>query len=171
MLHQPLSRQSDAFAREKIAIATSTLADRVGACAIAPAPIVEAIRRHILEPVRIHADDTTVPMLAKGKTDTGRLWTYVRDDRPFGGAAPPAAALHYSRSRAGEHSREHLASYGGILQADAYAGYNDLYDGRRRPTPVIKARAWPMGGASSSISPSGIDPDSWTIIGLVRVGS
>ena len=126
MLHQPLNRQSDAFAREGIAIDTSTLADRVGACAVALAPIVDAIRRHVLAADRIHGDDTTVPVLAKAKTDTGRLWTYVRDDRPFGGAGPPAAAFHYSRSRSGEHPREHLASYRGILQADAYAGYNDL---------------------------------------------
>ncbi len=83
--------------------------------------------------------------LAKGKTDTGRPWTYVRDDRPFGGAGPPAAAFHYSRSRSGEHPREHLASYGGILQADAYAGYNDFYDGRRRPAPLIEAACWAHG--------------------------
>ncbi len=145
MLHQPLNRQSDAFAREGIAIDTSTLADRVGACAVALAPIVDAIRRHVLAADRIHGDDTTVPVLAKGKTDTGRLWTYVRDDRPFGGAGPPAAAFHYSRSRSGEHPREHLATYGGILQADAYAGYNDLYDGRRRPAPVIEAACWAHG--------------------------
>ena len=145
MLHQPLNRQSDAFAREGIAIATSTLADRVGACAVALAPIVDAIRRHVLAADRTHGDDTTVPVLAKAKTDTGRLWTYVRDDRPFGGAAPPAAAFRYSRSRSGEHPREHLASYGGILQADAYAGYNDLYDGRRRPAPVIEAACWAHG--------------------------
>jgi len=145
MLHQPLNRQSDTFAREGIAIDTSTLADRVGACAVALAPIVEAIRHHVLAAERIHADDTTVPVLAKGKTDTGRLWTYVRDDRPFGGAGPPAAAFHYSRSRSGEHPREHLSTYSGIMQADAYAGYNDLYDGRRRPAPVIEAACWSHG--------------------------
>ena len=143
MLHQPLNRQSDAFAREGIAIATSTLPDRVGACAVALAPIVDAIRRHVLAADRIHGDDTTVPVLAK--THTGRLWTYVRDDRPFGGADPPAAAFHSSRSRSGEHPREHLASYRGILQADAYAGYNDLNDGRRRPAPVIQAACWAHG--------------------------
>ena len=145
MLHQPLNRQSDTFAREGIAIDTSTLADRVGACAVALAPIVEAIGRHVLAAERIHGDDTTVPVLAKGKTDTGRLWTYVRDDRPFGGADPPAALFRYSRSRSGEYPREHLATYGGILQADAYAGYNDLYDGRRRPAPVIEAACWAHG--------------------------
>ena len=139
------NRQSDTFAREGIAIDTSTLADRVGACAVALGPIVEAIRRHVLAADRVHGDDTTVPVLAKGKTDTGRLWTSVRDDRPFGGTAPPAAAFHHSRSRSGEDPREHLATYGGILQADAYAGYNELYDGRRRPAPVMEAACWSHG--------------------------
>lgn len=86
-----------------------------------------------------------MPVLAKGKTATGRLWTYVRDDRPFGGADPPAAAFHYSRSRSGDYPREHLAAYGGIMQADAFAGYNDLYDGRRRPASVIEAACWSHG--------------------------
>ena len=145
MLHQPLNRQSDTFAREGIAIDTSTLADRVGACAVALAPIVEAIGRHVLAAARIHADDTTVPVLAKGKADTARLWTYVRDDRPFGGADPPAAAFRYSRSRSGAYPREHLVTYGGIMQADAYAGYNDLYDGRRQPSPIVEAACWSHG--------------------------
>jgi len=145
MLHQPLNRQSDTFAREGIAIDTSTLADRVGACAVALAPLVEAIRRHVLAAERLHTDDTTVPVLAKGKTATGRLWTYVRDDRPFGGADPPAAAFHYSRSRSGEYPREHLAAYGGIMQADAFAGYNDLYDARRKPAPIVEAACWSHG--------------------------
>ena len=145
LLHQPLNRQSDTFAREGIAIDTSTLADRVGACAAALAPVVEAIGRHVLAAERVHGDDTTVPVLAKGKTDTGRLWTYVRDDRPFGGADPPAALFRYSRSRSGEYPREHLATYGGILQADAYAGYNDLYEGRRKPAPITEAACWSHG--------------------------
>ena len=76
---------------------------------------------------RLHGDDTTVPVLAKGKTITGRLWTYVRDDRPFGGPAPPAAIFYYSRDRRGEHPQRHLAGYRGILQADAYSGFNELY--------------------------------------------
>ena len=145
MLHQPLNRQSDTFAREGIAIDTSTLADRVGACAVALSPIVEAIRRHVLAGERVHADDTTVPVLAKGKTATGRLWTYVRDDRPFGGTDPPAAAFHYSRSRSGEYPREHLASYGGILLADAYAGYNELFKDQRKPAPITEAACWAHG--------------------------
>ena len=139
MLHQPLNRQSDAFAREGIAIDTSTLADRVGACAVALAPIVDAIRRHVLAADRIHGDDTTVPVLAKGKTTTGRVWVYVRDDRPFGGVDPPAALFHFSPDRRGEHPRAHLAGWTGVLQADAYGGYGKLYLGDRKPAPIIEA--------------------------------
>ena len=97
LLHQPLNRQSDAYAREGVEIDTSTLADRVGACVVALDPIVQAIRAHVLRAERIHADDTTVPVLAKLKTVSGRLWTYVRDDKPFGGKDPPAAFFEYSR--------------------------------------------------------------------------
>jgi hypothetical protein len=92
-----------------------------------------------------HADDTTVPVLAKMKTVTGRIWTYVRDDRPFGGKDPPAAVFRYSRTRAGEHPQEHLASYVGIMQADAFAGFNPLYDAKRRPAPIIEAACWSHG--------------------------
>lgn len=146
-LHLPLNRQSQGFAREGIDLDVSTLADWVGACAAALSPLVELIRRHVLAAERIHGDDTTVPVLAKGRTVTGRLWTYVRDDRPFGGphlegTGPPAAVYVYSRNRAGEHPRRHLAGYGGILQADAYAGFNDLYDPRRKPGPITEAGCW-----------------------------
>lgn len=91
---------------------------------------------------RLHADDTIVPVLAKGKTDTGRCWVYVRDDRPFGGADPPAAMFYYSRDRKGEHPQAHLARYAGILQADAYGGYDQLYLVRRRPGPIREAACW-----------------------------
>jgi transposase len=84
-------------------------------------------------------------VLAKEKTATERLWTYVRDDRPFGGVDPPTAAFHYSGSRSGEYPREHLAAYAGIMQVDAYAGYNDLCDGKRKPAPVIEAACWSQG--------------------------
>ena len=140
--HLPLNRQSEGFAREGIDLDVSTLADWVGASAAALSPLGLLIRRHVLAAERIHGDDTTVPVLAKGKTVTGRLWTYVRDDRPFGGPDPPAAVYFYSRNRDGEHPRRHLASYGGILQADAYAGFNDLYDPRRRPGPLPEAACW-----------------------------
>ena len=94
---------------------------------------------------RVHGDDTTVPLLAKGKTITARLWTYVRDDRPFAGPDPPAAVFFYSRNRGGEHPARHLAGYAGILQADAYAGFGDLYDGKRKPGPITEAACWSHG--------------------------
>jgi hypothetical protein len=99
----------------------------------------------VLAAARLHGDDTTVPVLARGKTITGRLWTYVRDDRPFGGPAPPAAMFRYSRDRTGEHPQRHLASYAGILQADAYAGYNALYEAGRKPGPISEAACWAHG--------------------------
>ena len=105
-------------------------------------PLVEAIRAHVFAAERIHADDTTVPVLAKGKTRTGRLWTYVRDDRPFGGPDPPAAVFFYSPDRGGEHPEQHLAGYAGLMQADAYAGFNRLYEAGRKPGPIIEAACW-----------------------------
>ena len=143
--HLPLNRQSETYAREEIHLDVSTLGGWVGACTAALAPLVALIRAHVLAGARIHGDDTTVPVLAKSKTITGRLWTYVRDDRPFGGPAPPAALFYYSRDRGGEHPRRHLADYGGILQADAYAGFNDLYEPRRRPGPITEAACWAHG--------------------------
>jgi hypothetical protein len=86
-----------------------------------------------------------VPVLARGKTITGRLWTYVRDDRPFGGPAPPAAMFRYSRDRTAEHPNRHLIGYAGILQADAYAGYNALYEAGRKPEPISEAACWAHG--------------------------
>jgi len=143
--HQPLNRQSDSYARQGIDLDVSTLADWVGGCTATLAPLNELIRRHVLAAERIHGDDTTVPVLAKGKTITGRLWTYVRDDQPFAGPDPPAAVFYYSRNRNGEHPNRHLAGYTGILQADAYAGFGDLYDGKRKPGPVTEAACWSHG--------------------------
>src|SRR4051812_1221077 len=114
-LHLPLNRQSDGYAREGIDLDVSTLADWVGAAAATLMPLNEVIRAHVFGAERIHADDTTVPVLAKTKTRTGRLWTYVRDDRPFGGPDPPAAVFFYSRDRAGEHPEQHLSSYAGLV--------------------------------------------------------
>jgi transposase len=143
--HQPLNRQSASYAREGIELDTSTLADWVGACAATLMPLVELIRRHVFAAERIHGDDTTVPVLAKNKTTTARLWAYVRDDRPFGGPDPPAAIFYYSRNRNGEHPARHLARYAGILQADAYAGFAELYDAQRRPGPITEAACWSHG--------------------------
>jgi transposase len=84
-------------------------------------------------------------VLARGKTITGRVWTYVRDDRPFAGTGPPAALFFYSRDRGGEHPRRHLAGWSGILQADAYAGFGELYAGERRPAPITEASCWSHG--------------------------
>jgi len=120
--HQPLNRQSERYAREGIDLSLSTLADQVGACAAALKPIHSLIEAHVLDAERLHGDDTTVPFLAKGKTDTGRIWTHVRDDRPFGGQSPPVALFYASRDRRQEHPERHLKTFTGILQADAYGG-------------------------------------------------
>jgi transposase len=140
--HQPLNRQSEQFAREGIELSVSTMADHVGACAATLKPLYELIKAHVFAAARIHGDDTTVPVLAKVKTRTGRIWTYVRDDRPFGGHDPPAAVFFYSPDRAGLHPEQHLAGYCGILQADAYAGFNKLYEADRKPGPIIEAGCW-----------------------------
>ena len=116
--------------------------DWVGAAAATLMPLVEVIRAHVFAAERIHADDTIVPVLAKGKTRTGRLWTYVRDDRPFAGRDPPAAVFFYSRDRGGEHPEQHLAGFGGLMQADAYAGFNRLYEAARKPDPIIEVACW-----------------------------
>jgi len=144
-LHLPLNRQSDVYEREGIELDVSTLADWVGAAAATLMPLVDVIRAHVFAAERIHADDTTVPVLAKGKTRVGRLWTYVRDDRPFAGPDPPAAIFFYSRDRAGEHPEQHLAGYAGLMQADAYAGFNKLYEANRKPGPIIEAACWAHG--------------------------
>ena len=144
-LHLPLNRQSAVYAREGVDLDVSTLADWVGAAAATLMPLVEVIRAHVFAAERIHADDTTVPVLAKGKTRTGRVWTYVRDDRPFGGPDPPAAVFFYSRDRGGEHPEQHLASYAGLMQADAYAGFNRLYEANRKAGPIIEAACWAHG--------------------------
>jgi transposase len=141
-LHLPLNRQSIAYGHEGIELDVSTLADWVGAAAATLMPLVEVIQAHVLAAERIHADDTTVPVLAKGKTRTGRLWVYVRDDRPFAGPDPPAAVFFYSRDRGGEHPERHLAGYAGLMQADAYAGFNRLYEPGRKGGPIVDAACW-----------------------------
>jgi transposase len=141
-LHLPLNRQSATYAREGIDLDVSTLADWVGAVAATLMPLILLIRAHVFAAERIHADNTTVPVLAKGKTRTGRLWTYVRDDRPFAGPDPPAAAFFYSPDRGSMHPQQHLAGYAGLMQADAYAGFNKLYEASRKPGPIIEAACW-----------------------------
>ena len=140
--HQPLNRQSERYRREGIDLSVSTLADQVGACTTALQPLYALIERHVLAAERLHGDDTTVPILAKHKTIKGHIWTYVRDDRPFGGRAPPAALYYASRNRRHEHPARHLHGFTGILQADAYSGYNELYDPSRPQGPITAALCW-----------------------------
>src|SRR6202795_1901375 len=120
--HQPLNRQSEQFAREGVELSVSTMADHVGACAAALTPLYELIKAHVFAAERIHGDETPVQVLAKVKTRVGRLWTYVRDDRPFGGADPPAAVFFYSPDRAGEIPPLHLSSQSGFLLSAAFGG-------------------------------------------------
>jgi transposase len=140
--HQPLNRQSERYRREGIDLSVSTLADQVGAYTTILQPLHALIEAHVLAAERLHGDDTTVPILAKGKTVTGHIWTYVRDDRPFGSRAPPAALYYASRDRRHEHPGRHLRDFAGILQADAYAGYNELYDLSRAPGVITAALCW-----------------------------
>lgn len=105
-------------------------------------PLVETVRSHVFAAERIHADDTTVPVLAKGQTRIGRLWIYVRDDRPFAGPYSPAAVFFYSPDRTSKHPERHLATYAGLMQADAYMGFNRLYGAGRKPSPITEAVCW-----------------------------
>jgi transposase len=140
--HQPLNRQAERYALEGVPIALSTMTDAVGWVCAALDPLRRLVEDHVMAAERLHTDDTTVPVLAEGKTDTGRCWIYLRDERPFGGTGPPAAIFYYSRDRRGEHPQAHLAGYAGILQADAYDGYNKLYLAGRSPGPILEAACW-----------------------------
>jgi transposase len=138
--HQPLYRQAEIYARQGVELERSTMADWVGGCSRLLEPLVEAVRGYVLAAGKLHADDTSVPVLApgQGRTKTGRLWTYVRDDRPAGDAAAPAVWFAYSPDRKGEHPEQHLKKFRGTLQADAYAGFNQLYEGGR----IQQAACW-----------------------------
>lgn len=144
-LHLPLNRQSACFAREGVELDVSTLADWVGAVAASLQPLTAAIEAHVRAAARIHVDETPVPVLAKGKTREGRLWTIVRDDRPFGGPDPPAAVFFYSPDRSGAHAERFLAGWTGIMQADAYSGFGRLYKAGRKPGPITEAGCWAHG--------------------------
>jgi len=149
--HLPLYRQSEIYNREGVDLDRSTLAGWVGATSELLAPLVEAVRSHVMAASKLHADDTPVPVLApgNGRTKTGRLWTYVRDDRPSGDTAAPAAWFAYSPDRKGENPRQHLKLYKGSLQADAYTGFQQLYE-----DGTIVEVAGPIHGVSSTRSTS-----------------
>ena len=140
--HQPLNRLCERYALEGVPIALSTMADAVGAGCLALSPILTALERRVFCAERLHGDDTTVPVLAAGKTDIARCWVYVVDDKPFGGKGPPAAMFYYSRDRSGEHPRAHLTQWSGIFQADAYSGYGKLYAADRKPGQILQASCW-----------------------------
>lgn len=138
--HLPLYRQSAIYGRDGVDLERSTLADWVGRASALLGPLIEAVGRHVLAGGVLHGDDTPVPVLAPGagKTKTGRLWVYVRDERPWSGEAPPAAFCRYSEDRKGEHCQGHLKSFKGVLQADGYAGFNELYE----KGLVLEAACW-----------------------------
>lgn len=138
--HLPLYRQAEIFTREGVDLETSTLSGWVGATAAALQPLIDALAAEVVTSDTLHVDDTPVPVLAPGtgKTKTGRLWTYVRDERPFAGARPPAALFFYSPDRKGEHPRTHLKDFRGVIHADGYAGFNELFAGNR----VVEAACW-----------------------------
>ena len=143
--HLPLYRQAGIYGREGVELDRSLLADWVGKAAWLVRPLIEAIGAHVLAAERLHADDTPVPVLApgSGRTKTGRLWVYLRDERPYGGSDPPAVLYRYSPDRKGEHPREHLKSFKGFLQADGYAGFNELYETRdERSPPAVEVACW-----------------------------
>ncbi len=148
--HLPLYRQAEIYARDGVDLSRSTLAGWVGRAAFELRPLVEAVAAHVLAADVIHGDDTPVPVLAPGtgKTATGRLWVYVRDERPWASPVPPAVLYRYSPDRKGVHPRSHLDGFPGILQADGYAGFNELY----KSGAVTEVAALPMSGASSSTS-------------------
>src|SRR5215207_512097 len=128
--HLPLYRQSGIYAREGVELDRAVLADWVGKAAALVSPLVETVAQHVMAAEKLHADDTPVPVLAPGtgKTKIGRLWVYLRDERPYGGPAPPAVVYRYSPDRRGEHPRAHLAAFRGFLQADGYSGFGPLYE-------------------------------------------
>ena len=136
----PLYRQAEIFARDGVSLETSTLSGWVGATAAALQPLVDALAADVLASDTLHVDDTPVPVLAPGtgKTRTGRLWTYVRDERPFAGPRPPAALFFYSPDRKGEHPQAHLKEFRGVIHADGYAGFNELFAGGR----IVEAGCW-----------------------------
>jgi transposase len=138
--HLPLYRQSEIYGREGVELERSTLAQWVGGASQTLEPLVDALQRYVLNASKLHGDDIPVPVLApgNGKTSTGRLWTYVRDDRPAGSADAPAVWFAYSPDRKSEHPVKHLANFRGTLQADGYAGFNRLYE----KGLIVEASCW-----------------------------
>lgn len=143
--HLPLYRQSGIYAREGVDLDRAIMAAWVGKVTVLASPLVEAVANHVMAAEKLHADDTPVPVLAPGtgKTKTGRLWVYLRDERPFGGATAPAVVYRYSPDRRGEHPRAHLTAFHGFLQADGYSGFGPLYEtANGQPATVTEVACW-----------------------------
>lgn len=140
-LHQPLNSQREQLEAEGIVLSLSTLADQIGAISVVTKPLFMLLEAYVMGGDRLHADDTTLPLLAKYKTDIARIWDYVRDDSPFGGLSPPGVVCYYSRNRKGEHPQGHLAGYNGILQVDRFAGFNEMF----RQSAMTRANCWAHG--------------------------
>ncbi len=159
--HQPLNRQAERYGHEGVPLSLSTLADQVGACTAVLMPLFQRLQAHVMAAERLHGDDTTVPVLARGKTDIARLWTYVRDDRPFGGPAPPGAVFHYSRDRGGEHPQGHLAGTAASCRPMPMAATASSTNPAARP-----GRSWrqPAGHTHAGSS------SCWPMSRAVRVG-
>lgn len=144
--HLPLNRQSEIYAREDVDLFCSIMADWIGKARALLEPLLVKLRGHVFAGHRLHGDDTLVPVLepGKGKTRTGRLWTYVRDRRPHGDTTPPAVCYFFSTDRKGLHPRRHLATFSGVLHADGYAGFRDLYEPNELggPPAILEAVCW-----------------------------
>jgi len=142
--HLPLYRQAEIYARDGVDLDRSTMADWVGQVSWLLQPVVDRIRDHVFAAAKIHTDDTPVPVLApgSGRTKTGRLWVYARDDRNWQGSDPPAAVYFYSPDRKGERPRSHLTGFSGFLQADGYGGYDQLYNASRKPGTIVEVACW-----------------------------
>src|ERR1700723_2932892 len=176
--HQPLNRQAERYAREGVPISLSTMADAVGSACTALAPLSRRLESHVLAAERLHGDDTTVPVLAKGKTDTARCWVYVRDDRPFGGTSPPAAMFYYSRDRKGEHPQTHLAGYAGLFCLSNNAAERALRGialGRKSWLFCGSDRGGQRAAAMYSLivtaKMNGVDPQAWLADVLARIAT
>jgi transposase len=154
--HQPLYRQSEVYGYAGVPIDRSTLTQWVGAASRLVSPLVAAVRRYVLGGGQLHADDTPLPVLdpGRGRTKTGYLWTYVRDERPWGSNMAPAVWFEYSPNRKGEHPRRHLRDFLGVVHSDAYSGLNEVFEcfttnrqGRRvktreGPARIMRSLCW-----------------------------
>ena len=168
--HLPLYRQSQIFERSGLDLSRSTMADWMGRVAWEIQLVIDAIGRYVLKSPKIHGDDTVLKVLDPGskKTKTGRLWVHVRDNRNWNAKDPPAVLFRYSPDRKSEHPAAHMGNFAGYLQADAYAGYNKLYDPARKPGPVIAVGCWAH-ARRELVAIAKADPNSVAVLGVQMI--